>query len=109
MIVNILYPLQLNYMITVMVINHIIILPSFSALQLPPPPPPQLMESCFSLESRKQPLPQTSPAWILQQPMERSCLEPEPCLSFERAVMCPFSSIISERLSAPGLSSQISI
>ena len=58
---------------------------------------------------RKQPLPQTSPAWVLQQPMELSCLEPEPCLSFKRAVMCPFSSIISERLSAPGLSSQISI
>lgn len=48
MIVNILYTLQLNYMIIVMVINHIII-PSIFLLSNYPPPS-QLMESCFSLE-----------------------------------------------------------
>lgn len=88
MIVNILYPLQLNYMIIVMVINHIIILPSFLLSNYPPPS--QLMESCFSLEGRKQPLPQTSPAWVLQQPMELSCLEPEHMPEF-----CRESSYVS--------------
>lgn len=100
--VSILYPLWLNYLIIVIVITNIIIIiifPPFSALQLP-----QLMESRFPLKCTKQLLPRTFPAWVLQQPTELSCLEPESCPSLERAVTCPFSSIISERLSAPAVS-----
>lgn len=100
--VSILYPLWLNYLIIVIVIINIIIIiifPPFSALQLP-----QLMESRFPLKGTKRLLPRTFPAWVLQQPTELSCLEPESCPSLERAVTCLFSSIISERLSAPAVS-----
>lgn len=63
------------------------------------------MDPGFCGTGQNPPPPQTFPAWVFQQPTELSRLEPESRQNFKRAVTCPFSSIITERLSAPALAS----